>query len=460
MRVTAPDHAVQQHIAARLERLPMSRWHISVRLIIGVVTFFEAFDQLLIAFSLPDITREWGLSTAGATTALTVGSIGMLLGALASGWLADRVGRVRMIMLCLVITALGNLGMALSPAFLPFLILRFVQGLAIGGEVPIAASYIAELSRAKRRGRFVLMYEVVFPAGLTVGSLMSAWIVPNWGWRALFLLAAVPGLAAFFLQRRVPESPRWLASRGRNAEALEVMEQIEGNVRRSTGQDLPDPAPVPSAVGAESTSTSSVRDLFTGRYRRRTLVVWTIWFVGYLANYGLTSWLPTLYKQVFHLPTGTALWYSTSASMAGLAGCILAALTIDRLGRRKVLAIGLGGTTVAMGFLAVLGANSAGQLALFSAFAAMFSFAANISLYLYTPELYPTRSRALGCSLGGVLNRLGIITGPILVAVVYAGGTELTPVFLLIGAITLVGTIVAAAFAEETKGRTLEELSP
>ncbi|MEU5846538.1 MFS transporter [Saccharopolyspora shandongensis] len=460
MSITAPDHTVQQDVAARLERLPMSRWHVSVRLIIGVVTFFEAFDQLLIAFSLPEISREWGLSTAGATATLTVGSIGMLLGALASGWLADRIGRVRVIMLCVVITALGNLGMALSPALLPFLILRFIQGLAIGGEVPTAASYIAELSRAKRRGRFVLMYEVVFPAGLTVGALASAWIVPHWGWRTLFLIAAIPGIAAFFLQRRVPESPRWLAARGRSAEAQEVMTRIEENVRRATGRDLPPPAPAPAVVGSESARTGALRDLFTGRYRRRTLVVWTIWFVGYLANYGLTSWLPTLYKQVFGLPIDVSLWYSTLASVAGLAGCVLAALTIDRLGRRMVLSIGLGGTTVAMGVLAVLGANTAGQLAVFSAFAAMFSFAANISLYLYTPELYPTRSRALGCSLGGVLNRLGIIIGPILVALVYAGGTGLSAVFLLIGGITLVGTLVTAVFAEETKGRTLEELSP
>ncbi|RRO19934.1 MFS transporter [Saccharopolyspora rhizosphaerae] len=460
MSTSAPDLAAQHDIAARLERLPMSRWHVSIRLIIGVVTFFEAFDQLLIAFSLPEISREWGLSAAGATTTLTVGSVGMLLGALASGWLADRIGRVRVITLCVVITALGNLGMALSPALLPFLVLRFVQGLAIGGEVPTAASYIAEISRAKKRGRFVLMYEVVFPAGLTVGALASAWIVPNWGWRALFLVAAVPGVAAFFLQRKVPESPRWLVARGQHARAREVVDRIERAVRASTGKDLPAPSRVVAAEDAGSSGTSVLRDLFTGRYRRRTLVVWMVWFVGYLANYGLTSWLPTLYQQVFQLSISTALWCSTLASVAGLVGCVLAALTIDRFGRRAVLSVGLGGTAVAMGVLAVLGVTSAGQLAVFSAFAAMFSFAANISLYLYTPELYPTRSRALGCSLGGVFNRLGIITGPILVALVYAGGTGLSTVFALIGGITLVATVITAVFAEETKGRTLEELSP
>ncbi|MER7011588.1 MFS transporter [Saccharopolyspora sp. NPDC000359] len=462
MTTAAPsDHAVQQQIAARLERLPMSRWHVMVRLVIGVVTFFEAFDQLLIAFSMPQITKEWGLSAAGVTATLTVGSIGMLLGALASGWLADRIGRVRVIALCVAVTALGSLGMALCTSLLPFLVLRFVQGFAIGGEVPTAASYISELSRAKRRGRFVLMYEIVFPAGLAIGALASAWIIPHWGWRTLFVIAAVPGIAAVAVQRRVPESPRWLAARGRTAEAVRTMEEIERQVEKATGQPLPAPAPVRAAVQTEpQRRNSSLRDLFAGRYRKRTLVVWAIWFVGYLANYGVTSWLPTLYRTTYHLPMDTALWYSTAASVAGLFGCLIAALAVDLVGRRVVFSVGLGATAVPLLVLAALGATTAVQLVVWSAIAAMFNFAVNVSLYLYTPELYPTRSRALGCSMGGTMNRLGLIVGPVLVGTLYAGGSNLSAVFFAIGGITLLGALVAALFVEETKGRTLEELSP
>ena len=459
MSAAAPSQAtVQNDIAARLERLPLSRWHVTVRLVIGVVTFFEAFDQLLIAYTLPSISREWGLSPAGATATLTVGAVGMLLGALVSGWLADRAGRVRVITACVAITALSSLGMGLSTALLPFLVLRFIQGLAIGGEVPTAASYISEISRAQRRGRFVLLYEIVFPAGLVAGALASAWIIPHWGWRSLFLLAASPGVAAVILQWRIPESPRWLAARGQSAKADAAMTFIEDKVQRATRTPLPEP--VAADLITADHRRSAIRDLFAGRYRRRTLMLWTVWFVGYLANYGIVSWLPTIYKQVYKLPLGPALWYSTVASVAGLGGCVIAALTIDRIGRRGVIAAGLGGTAVTLLVLGVIGANSPGQLAVWSALAALFSFGVNISLYLYTPELYPTRSRALGCSLGGVMNRLGIIAGPALVGMVYSGGAELSSVFLLIGAISVVGTVVVVAFAEETKGRTLEELSP
>ncbi|WP_306317066.1 MULTISPECIES: MFS transporter [unclassified Streptomyces] len=461
MSTSVTPDATGQDIAARLERLPMSRWQITVRLAIGVVTFFEAFDQLLIAYTLPVITKEWDISAAGTTLTLTIGSIGMLLGAYVSGWAADRVGRVKVISICVALTALCSLLMAGCTSLLPFLVLRFVQGLAIGGEVPTAAAYISEISRAHRRGRFVLFYEIVFPAGLAAGALLAAWVIPHWGWRALYLFAAVPGLAAVLLQRRIPESPRWLASRGHHEKARAAMDFIEKQVRRATGRELPEPTvreALPAAAPAPARGT--LRDLFTGRYRRRTLVIWTIWFVGYLANYGITSWLPTIYKGVYDMSLSSALWYSTMASVAGLVGCVLAALLVDRVGRRGIVVGGLGGTTAMLVVLAVLGAGAPWQLAVWSSLAAMFNFAVNISLYLYTPELYPTRARALGCSMGGVMNRLGLIVGPLLVGLVYGGGTQLSAVFLLLSVFTLAGAVVAGLFAEETTGRTLEEVSP
>ncbi len=226
-------------IAARFERLPASRWHVTVRLIVGVVTFFEAFDQLLIAYALPELRQEWHLTDGDATSVLTVGSVGMLIGALLSGRLADRFGRVRVIAYCVAASGLAGLALVACTSLTPFLVLRFVQGLAIGGEVPVAAAFISEITRSFKRGRFVLLYELVFPAGLTVGALVAAWLVPAAGWRVMFAVAAVPGLLAFLVQRTVPESPRWLADRGRTAEAEAVMDEIEAKVSAATGEPLP-----------------------------------------------------------------------------------------------------------------------------------------------------------------------------------------------------------------------------
>ncbi|MEU7577554.1 MFS transporter [Streptomyces sp. NPDC041068] len=462
---TPPDHtllASRAHIAARFERLPLCRWHVTVRLIVGAVTFFEAFDQLLIAYALPELRDEWHLSTSRATLLLTVGSIGMLVGALLSGRLADRIGRVKVIALCVAVSSVANLALAASPSPDLFMGLRFVQGLAIGGEVPVAATFIAEITRSHKRGRFVLLYELVFPAGLTVGALVAAWVVPLLGWRWMYAIAALPGVLCILVQRKVPESPRWLADHGRTEEAAAVMTGIETEVERITGKPLPPVAeapPVGEPSGAPEASASGPRGLFTGRYRRRTLVIGVLWFTGYFVNYGITSWLPTIYQNRYDLSLSDALLYSTVTSCAGLLGCLVAALTVDRAGRRRVITGCLGGAAAMLLVLAFLGARTPVEVLVWTSLAAVFFFGSNICLYLYTPELFPTRMRALGSSVGGAMNRLGVILGPIVVGAVYTGGSVST-VFVMLGAVAVVGAAVAALGAEETAGRRLEEVSP
>ncbi|MFF1924821.1 MFS transporter [Streptomyces sp. NPDC058221] len=464
-----PAGTTRAAIAARFERLPLSRWHVTVRLIVGVVTFFEAFDQLLIAYAMPELRDEWHLTTGDATAVLTVGSVGMLIGALLSGRLADRYGRVKVIAYCVAASGLVSLALTACTSLTPFLALRFVQGLAIGGEVPVAAAFISEITRSFKRGRFVLLYELVFPAGLTIGALVAAWVVPAAGWRVMFAIAAVPGLLAFLVQRRVPESPRWLADRGRLTEAETVMSLIEAKVSAATGEPLPpplgpsptpEPAPASAAATPAERAASGVRGLFTGRYRRRTLVVGAIWFTGYFVNYGVTSWLPTIYKDEYGLTLSDALLYSTVTSVAGLLGCLLVALTVDVMGRRRIFAICLGASAALLLTLAALGAHSPAQVLLWTSLSAVGFFGSNICLYLYTPELYPTRMRALGCSVGGAVNRLGVILGPILVGVVYAAGDSVAAVFVMLGAVAVVGAVVAGTLAEETANRPLEEISP
>ncbi|WP_055569514.1 MFS transporter [Streptomyces atriruber] len=469
----APDNpvgAARALIAARFERLPLCRWHVTVRLIVGAVTFFEAFDQLLIAYALPELRDEWHLSTSRATLLLTVGSIGMLVGALLSGRLADRIGRVKVIALCVAVSSAANLALAASPTPDVFMALRFVQGLAIGGEVPVAATFIAEITRSHRRGRFVLLYELVFPAGLTVGALVAAWVVPVLGWRWMYVLAALPGVLCVVVQRKVPESPRWLADHGRTDEAAAVMDGIEAEVERVTGKRLPPVGTIPDPVPAEAVpgerhaesaeaAATGLRGLFTGRYRRRTLVIGVLWFTGYFVNYGITSWLPTIYQNRYDLSLSDALLYSTVTSCAGLLGCLVAALTVDRAGRRRVITGCLGGAAAMLLVLAFLGARTPLEVLAWTSLAAVFFFGSNICLYLYTPELFPTRMRALGSSVGGAMNRLGVILGPIVVGAVYAGGS-VTPVFVTLGAVAVVGAVVAALGAEETAGRRLEEVSP
>lgn len=448
---------VALRIGARLDRLPITRWQVLVRVAIGVVTFFDAFDQLLISYVLPVISQQWRLTPAGSTWAITAGSLGMLGGALLSGRLADRYGRVRVITIALLVYGLAGLALAGSPGFVAFLILRFVQGLGIGGEVPVAATYIGEIANARRRGRFVLLYEIIFPIGLLAASLSAIWVVPTFGWRWMFVLGALPLPAVYLIRRFVPESPRWLAAHGHTERALDVVADIERRVIGYTGHPLPEPEPVTEAPAPAV--GGAWRELFAGRYRRRTLMLWGLWFCSYFVVYGIASWLPTIYRTAYHLSLRTALTYSMLGILAAVIGSVLIALVVDRLGRRWSLTIALlvGGALLLVVWRT--GAHQAIQVAVWSSIAGIFCNAANIGLYLYTPELYPTRIRGLGCSLAGVWNRLGVIIGPVVIGAVYSAG-HLATVFVVLGCVSLAGCLIAGLAAEETARRPLEQVSP
>lgn len=443
-------------ISARLERLPMSRWHVKARVIVGAVTFFDGFDQLMIAYSLPQLAPKWGLSSTEIAWVIAVGGIGMLLGALGGGWLADRVGRINVIVFALGLYAVMSLGMAFTDSLVFFLFFRFVQGVGLGAEVPVAASYIGEITKAHGRGRFVLMYEVIFPIGLVASAVVSAWMVPNFGYKWLFVLGAVPVILLPLL-RQLPESPRWLASRNRMADAEAAMARIEEEVSVRYGKTLPEPQPIAGA--AQQVQRARFGELFQGVYLRRTSMLATIWLTAYFVNYGIASWLPTLYRKSFDVSVDTALHYSILTSVAGLIGCVVVALLIDQAGRRICISVSMVLCSTMLFMLAATGADTATKVLFWSAGSALFVFAVNMALYVYTAELYPTRMRALGSAFGGAAGRLGIVVGPLVVGFVLDRGNSLSVLFTMFGVVSLVGAIVVAIFAVETKQKTLEEIS-
>ena len=443
-------------ISARLERLPMSRWHIKARVAVGAVTFFDGFDQLMIAYSLPVLIPRWNLTPASVAWVIAIGGIGMLVGALGGGWLADRMGRLNVIIASLALYAVMSLGMAFTDSLMLFLVFRFVQGIGLGAEVPVAATYIGEITKAHKRGRFVLLYEVIFPVGLVASAIVSAWVVPRFGYQILFALGAIPILLlpALF---RLPESPRWLAARGRLDDADAAMRRIETEISGRHGE-LPEPRPIVSAVAVD-TSRGRFVEAFQGVYLRRTLMLAAIWGSAYFVNYGIASWLPTLYRTVFEVSVDTALHYSIFTTVAGLVGCLAVAFLIDNLGRRICITSSMVLCAALLFLLAGTGTGSAVTVLLWSAGAALFVFAVNMALYVYTAELYPTRMRAIGCAIGGAAGRLGIIVGPLVLGGILDAGGTLTLAFGLFGLVALVGAIVVGLFATETREKTLEEIS-
>jgi putative MFS transporter len=441
-------------IVARIERLPTSWWQIKTRIIVGVATFFDAFDALAIASVLPVIAPLWKLAPTQIGWLISAGFVGQLIGALLFGCIAERHGRMTAMVWSVALFSVMSLVCALAWDYSSLLVFRTIQGIGLGGEVPVAAVFISELARAQGRGRFVLLYELVFPIGLVAASLAGLWVVPHFGWPYMFVIGALPGFLALVLRRLLPESPRWLAVRGRLAEAEAAMTLIEAETQKASGKLLPPPKPVVSTLD----KPASLADLFGPLYLRRTLVVWVIWYCAYFVNYGLSIWLPTVYRTVFKLPLDQSLRYGLITQAMGLIGTLICALAIDHVGRRLWFALSFAGAAAALAVLASHPTPTAEQVLAYMTVAYFFVSSINIGVYLYTPELYPTRVRAIGVGTATAWLRLASIIGPTVVGMMIASG--LSAVFVTFAAAAGIAAVITGMFAVETKGRVLEEASP
>ena len=446
----------QREVVSRLERLPLSAWQIKTRVIVGTATFFDAFDALAIAFILPAIIPLWQMKPADIGWLISMGYVGQLVGALMGGWLAERFGRRPVIVASILWFGVLSIACAFAWNYNSLLIMRTLQGLGLGAEVPVAATYISELAKARGRGRFVLLFELVFPVGILMAALLGRWIVPHLGWQYMFYIGGLPALLALFMMRLMPESPRWLASRGRMDAAKTTLIDIEGRVQRATGAPLP---PVVDVDVTLSSKQASWSDLFQGVYAKRTIVLWVCWFATYLANYGLTTWLPSVYQQVFKLPIEQALSYGLISNVLGLASSVACALLIDRVGRRVWFTAAFGGSAIALLTLWAIGPSTPERVLICSTLSFMSISTLSLAMYLYTSEMYPTRVRALGTGAATAWLRIASIIGPVTVGTLVATG-GLGTVFGLFGGVVLIAGVVMLFFGTETKGKVLEDVSP
>ncbi|MFF4625665.1 MFS transporter [Nonomuraea jabiensis] len=448
--------AANAELVARLERLPVTRRLLLIRVIIGSATFFDAYTVLVIAFAMPQLVDAWNLNAAEVGLILSAGYLGQLVGALLFGALAERIGRLNTLLITIVLFVAMDIACLFAWNGTSMMAFRFVQGIGTGGEVPVASAYINEFIGARKRGRFFLLYEVIFPAGLMFAGIAGYFLVPLYGWQSLFIVGIVPALLTIPLRRLMPESPRWLAAKGRHAEADAVVRRLEEDAVRQ-GLELPEPAARPA--DARATVRSDWRELFKGVYRKRTLMIWALWICAYMINNGLVTWLPTLYKQVFKLPLETSLAYGWITSGVGVVASVICALLIDRVGRKRWYAAAFLVATIPLLLLTALGATTATQVVVLAPLAYAILQTISFSLYLYSAELYPTRLRAIGTGFGSAWLRAGSSIGPIMVGWIVAD-LGVRYVFAAFAAVALIGGLVTMFFAIETKGRVLEELSP
>jgi putative MFS transporter len=454
-------------LLARLESTPFSRWHVRARVIVGSATFFDAFDALSLAFVLPVLVRLWAITPAQIGWLIAIGYLGQFVGALVFGALAERHGRIRSVAGATALMSVMSIACALAGNFGTLLTLRLIQGIGVGGEMPVAATYINELSKARGRGRFFLLYELIFPIGLMMTGQIGALLVPTLGWQVMFLIGGIPGLLATVLLLRLPESPRWLISKGRVGEADAVIHEIEAaqgfgirdsrfESRPATGSRLP--APHDHRSGGPSGLPAAASELISGLYRTRTFIVWTLWASAYFITNGLNNWMPTLYSSVYHLSLPAALRAGTFNNIAQVAILVVCAFAIDYVGRRRWTCVGFVAGAALLAMLGTFAAHSVTAVIALVTLSYGIVGSVNAVLYLYTPEIYPTRMRALGTGAATCWLRLASATGPVFVGyLVAARGTA--AVFLMFAGAGLLGAVAALGMLE-TRNRRLEELAP
>lgn len=461
--MTPDDSLAPGEIIARLDRLPFTSLHRRSCGIIALGSFFDSFDALLLASAIAVVISVLHISFLNIGLLISAANFGMMIGAPIGGWLAEKFGRRPILILAIGGFGLLSIASAFAWDFSSLLIIRFVEGLALGAEIPIAAALFNEFVPARRRARvFLYGFGSLFAAGFLFAPLVGLSCIALFGaaigWRVLF---ACGGLALFVAATMffvLPESPRWLAGKGRIGEARAALEKFEA-AAIAEGAPLPPPA-VRRHVEEQPTRLA---ELFSPAYRMRTILVWILFFVIYFVAYGIASWLPSLYVKVGGLPTNEALSLTVFYGLTQVVVVFFWGAIADRLGRRRlyIITLSLLVVTLLTGFVmvALLGFTGWPVLAVVAFIAGFGNGGTSAMSFLYASELFPTRMRAWAASTCASANRIGTVLAPGAIGALLAADLGLGSVFLMVSCVAALGLVSVIVLAPETGSGTLEEAS-
>lgn len=436
------------------------RWSVQgkIFLIGGLGYMFDAWDVALNGFLTPLVGTEFGLSAGQKGLVATANLIGMAVGAVLWGTVADRIGRKRAFSVTLLLFAFFSVLGALSPSVEIFLLLRFLAGVGLGGCIPVDYAIVSEFSPRRHRGRVLSAMDGWWPVGTTLAAVSATLLVPVSGnWRWMLVLMILPALLLFWVRRGVPESPLYLVRKGRETEARAVIDDL---VRRTGAK--PEPYTIPPPV-VEDTRGGAVAAAFDQLRRvwafnpRITGVAWSLFCSVMLVYYAALSWMPSILREQGF---GEIAAFASTALMnaLGIVGVVLAVLLVDRIGRKRIIAVAGPLAALSLVTFSLLLGSPAGAVVAIGAFG-MLALVVIPVMYAYVSELYPTELRASGFGWASSSSRAVTGFAPLVF------GSVLWPVFGLPLTFTVLGAIVVAAVvfmivaAPETRGRELDRIA-
>jgi putative MFS transporter len=447
--VPAPTHATAPLTRSeRLDRLPYNRAHSKLLVGSGIGWALDAMDVGLIGFVMAALARQWSLAPTTLGWIGSIGFVGMAVGASVGGLLADRIGRRQVFALTLLVYGLATGAAALSTGVAMLIALRFVVGIGLGAELPVASTLVSEFAPRKVRGRVVVALEAFWAVGWILAALLGYVLIPASpeGWRWALAVGLVPAAYALVVRYGLPESVRFLESKDRDAEAEAAVRRFEeaSGIAPAPTRDV-DPAP------------ARTESIWSARLRVRTAALWAVWFGINFSYYGAFIWIPTLLSAGDATLTKSFTW-TLVITLAQLPGYAVAAFLIEAWGRRQTLATFLAGSAVsALGFGWAVSQTPLDPTVVIVAGCALsfFNLGAWGALYAIGPEVYPTTIRGTGTGAAAAFGRIAAMIAPLSVPyLIGLGGRVLTfGVFTAAFALAMIG----ALFLPDKRNQVLEE---
>lgn len=427
-----------------LDQLPVTKKHTRLLGTSGVGWALDAMDVGLISFIMAALAAQWGLTKTELSWLGSVGFVGMAVGATLGGLLADKFGRRQVFAATLLIYGLATGASALAGGLAVLMVLRFIVGLGLGAELPVASTLISEFSPRAVRGRMVVLLEAFWAFGWIMAAVIGTFVVAQGdnGWRWALALGCIPAAYALVVRLGMPESVRFLESRGRHEEARKIVEEFRNSEPASIFKEGAPPANTEHLAGA--------RTIWSRPLARRTSALWTIWFCINLSYYGAFIWIPSiLHDQGFTLVK--SFTFTLVITLAQLPGYAVSAWLIERWGRRATLAAFLVGSAAAAGCYGLASADW--QIIAAGCALSFFNLGAWGALYAIGPELYPVHLRGTGTGAAAGFGRIASIIAPLIVPpILVLGGTG-----LLFGVFGVAFAVAAAAafLLPEQRGKAL-----
>ena len=437
-------------VLERLEALPLGRFHYKLLLVTGLGWLFDSMDTGLIAFILPVLAKEWGLAPGQMGLIGSIGLIGMALGAVVSGTIADRIGRKKVFTITVLLYSIASAFCALSWNYQSLLVFRFLVGFGLGGELPVAATLVSEYAPSRVRGRFIVLLESFWGLGWIAAACIAYFFIPLYGWRMAFLIGALPALYVCLIRMHIPESVRYLLAHGRVGEARKIVVSLERQLHVPVAPFVSEKETVPVVAKA------SFRELWRKPFASRTIMLWLVWFGINFSYYGIFMWLPSLVFQQGFTVVKT-FEYVLIMTLAQLPGYYCAAWLVDKIGRKYTLSAFLLFSGVASYFFGH--ASTAAALMMWGSVMSFFNLGAWGVLYTYTPEQYPTAIRALGSGWAAGFGRFGGMAAPMMVGALLARSFGFASVFYMFALVFAAVAVIVMSLGVESKQKDLESIS-